>query len=214
MECPAAQDDPQDKATLSNCSKLKQTQQTCAHFLGALGPNLSLPDFMTRHVINESVSITTFPLPLHYSHVYEASDSHTVFGRIAVAPLLTTPWTYKITSSAKWHDNATLKFPIVKTRCVAGLDPGSVSSSDSEFHELCCSSSSEILVPLLLAMYSCEGGHAAVQEQTLAMDESFNGTTPAISNFLFSPYRRVHLCPPHLPLSPIHCQQTAPLSAP
>ena len=48
---------------------------------------------LTKHVINESVSIATFPLPLkqgylHDFHVVIASSSHIVFGRIAVAPLL------------------------------------------------------------------------------------------------------------------------------
>ena len=79
--------------TMSNCSVLKQTKQNCAHLLGALGPKLSLPVFMTKHVINESVSIDTFHLPLgqgyhHYSCVFIASSSHTLHGRIEVPPCL------------------------------------------------------------------------------------------------------------------------------
>ena len=63
------------------------------------------------------------------------------------------------TYSAKSHDNATLhSSQSYRPCCIAGLDPGSVSGCNSEFHELCCSSSSEMLVPLLLAMHSHGGG--------------------------------------------------------
>ena len=60
QENPAAQSDPQDKQHCPTVQSSRETQQDCDHFLGALGPNLSLPVFMTRPVNVEPVLITTY----------------------------------------------------------------------------------------------------------------------------------------------------------
>ena len=57
---PAAQGDPQNKLHCLTLQSLRKTQQDCDHFLGALGPSLSLPVFMTRPVNVEPVLITTY----------------------------------------------------------------------------------------------------------------------------------------------------------
>ena len=113
---------------------------------------------------------TTLPLPRCKFHVFVASSSHPVFWACrsrspARHSMATNIYIYiyiyiYIISKAKWHDNATLhNSQSYRPCCIDGLDPGNVSNSNSMFHVLWFSSSSESHVSLLLAMYSYGSRH-------------------------------------------------------
>ena len=139
-------------------------------------------------------------------------------GVSAVALLLTIPW-----PAQKWHDNATLyTSQSCMLCCIAGLDPGIVSTSSSAFHVLWFSSSSVSLVSLLFSAYSTDSTYAYAgarytqggphimlrfEMKTLLVNRtSIDGTGISIHHLLFSPHNHpIRSCVTSVQSVPTHC---------